>query len=89
MLYAIQVLKDVEESTRCPLKAAEIILETGLPKDLDAALAQTLGETRGADWLDVRFHWHWPGEVIEYEPKPNGHHPGTVRVSFEDPSPKR
>jgi hypothetical protein len=87
MLYAIQVLKDVEESTRYRLKAAEIILGTGLPKDLDAALAQTLGETRGADCLDVRFHW--PSEVIEHEPKPNGHHPGTFSVPFEDPSPKR
>jgi hypothetical protein len=86
MLYAVQVLKDVEEGTRYRLKAAEIILGIGLPKDLDAALAQTLGKD-GADWLDVRFHW--PEEVIEHKPKPNGHHPGTFSVPFEDPPPKR
>jgi hypothetical protein len=67
-------------SRRAPaiaLRRPRIILGTGLPKDRDAALAQTLG----ADGIDVRFHW--PGEVIEHEPKPNGHHPRTVRVSFD------
>jgi hypothetical protein len=79
MLYALQVLKDAEESTRYRLKAAEIILGTGLPKDLDAALAQTLG----ADVIDVRFHW-----PEGHEPVTNGHAP-VARISFIEPEPKR
>jgi hypothetical protein len=79
MIYAIQVLKDVEESTRYRLKAAEIILGTGLPKDRDAALAQTLG----AEGIDVRFHW-----PEGHEPVTNGHAP-VARISFIEPEPKR
>jgi len=32
-------------------------------------------------FIEVRFVK--PGEVIEHEAKPNGHHPGTFSVSFD------
>lgn len=54
MLYALQVLKDPEESTRYRLKAAEIILATGMPKNPEA-LAQIAVGGGGPEWLELRF----------------------------------
>lgn len=53
MLYAMHVLKDPEESTRYRLKAAEIIIATGMRKNPEA-LALAVGDG-GIDFLELRF----------------------------------
>lgn len=53
MRYALQVLNDPEESTRYRLKAAEIVLDAGMPKNQEA-LALAVGSD-GIEFLELRF----------------------------------
>lgn len=69
MRYALQILDDPEESTRYRLKAAEIILATGLPKNPELALALAGG---GVEWLELRFVA--PGDAAASE---------THRITFD------
>jgi hypothetical protein len=80
ILFAVGVLNDATEDTRYRLKAAEIILAAGLPKDPDA-INKALGESDGLRYLEVVFVK--PGEVIEHQPKPSGNGNGTFSVSFD------
>jgi hypothetical protein len=81
ILFAAAVLNDATEDMRYRLKAAEIILRAGLPKDPDA-INRALGESDGLRYLEVVFVK--PGEVIEHQPKPSGN--GTFSVSFDAPA---
>ena len=82
ILFAAGVLNDATEDIRYRLKAAEIILAAGLPKDPDT-INKALGESGGLRYLEVVFVK--PGEVIEHQPKPNGNGNGngTFSVSFD------
>jgi hypothetical protein len=79
--YALEVLHDPGEAPRYRLKAAEILLQTGLPSNLDGALERLFGEV--GEPLARRFM-----EVVFIRPgdpavdaKPNGN--GTFSVPFE------
>jgi hypothetical protein len=85
ILFAAGVLNDATEDSRYCLKAAEIILAAGLPKDPDA-ISKALGESDGPNFLEVVFVK--PGEVIEHQPKPSGNGNGTFSVSFDEPARK-
>ena len=79
ILFAAGVLNDATEDIRYRLKAAEIILAAGLPKDPDA-INKALGESGGLRYLEVVFVK--PGEVIVHQPKTSGN--GTFSVSFDE-----
>ena len=81
ILFAAGVLNDATEDMRYRLKAAEIILRAGRPKDPDA-INKALGESGGLRYLE--FVFVNPGEVIEHQPKPSGN--GTFSVSFDEPA---
>ena len=73
MQLALDLIDDEEASMRYRLKAAEIVLEAGLPRDLDKALDTMFG---GRTLMRVEFIR--PG--VTAEATPNGY--GTFEVSF-------
>lgn len=76
MKLALDLIDDEEASMRYRLKAAEIVLEAGLPRDLDKALDTMLG---GRTLMRIEFIR--PGDnATDVDAKPNGH--GTFEVSF-------
>jgi hypothetical protein len=82
MAYAISVLRDPAESVRWRMKAAELILSSGMPKD-PAAVEKFFGDSGGTAFIEVRFVA--PGERSEpvdgVEARPNGN--GTFRVDYD------
>lgn len=84
MRYVLQVVDNAEESTRYRLQAAEIVLETGLPKDRDAALAQAFEQNAGPRDFTVTFVLPTGQRVAEFDAKPNGR--GSFSVPFEEPA---
>jgi hypothetical protein len=90
--YALQVLHDPAEAPRYRLKAAEILLQTGLPSNLDGALERLfgqVGEPLAPRLLTVVFIRPGDPAVDAGDPavdaRPNGN--GTFSVRFEEPAP--
>lgn len=86
--YALEVLHNPAESTRHRLKAVEILLQTGLPSNLDGALERLfgqVGEPLAPRLLTVVFIRPGDPAVDAGDPavdaKPNGN--GTFSVPFE------
>jgi hypothetical protein len=83
--YALEVLRNPAEGTRHRLKAVEILLQTGLPSNLDGALERLfgqVGEPLAPRLLTVVFIR--PGDTA-VDARPNGK--GTFSVPFEEPAP--
>jgi hypothetical protein len=80
--FAVECMRDAGAAWSERLKAVQIVLAAGLPKDPDA-INKALGESDGPRYLEIVFVK--PGEVIEHQPKPNGNGTGTFAVTFAPP----
>ena|SRR5215469_5451990 len=76
---AIECMRDDEAIWSERLKAAQLVLNAGLPKDSDA-VEKFFGDSGDTAFIEVRFVK--PGEVIEHEAKRNGQHSGIFSMSF-------
>jgi hypothetical protein len=82
VLLLIECMRDAEASWPERIKAAQGVLNAGLPKD-PAALEKFFGDSGGTAFIEVRFVA--PGERSEpvdaVEARPNGN--GTFSVEFD------
>lgn len=79
MLLLIECMRDAEVNWPERIKAAQGVLNAGLPKDPDA-VEKFFGDSGAATFIEVRFLRPASGVI---EAKRNGHHPGTFSVPFD------